>query len=307
VSLEGWLAGQSTQAAIVIAARQALRTAPLTVRRLRDRQNAESLREVVALTSATYRAAAVAWAYVRVPINAANIRLAARLAAVGARHLRAAVYSKEHNTTPAARALTAAARAADSVARTSAAARAAARSADAAAEAFTTANTHIAPQIFLEAAWRQVQADVVAIEKHGADNLCRSPLWMGQTPEWATLAWSSLKAALEEEEDWDVWIDWYEERLRGGSRGEDYEFVFASVPEEEWNKGPAAANSWIKAHLPTAVKAARPVELPTPLPNHDAPFAYDWTGSQRITIVAAAQNLPFYPHFSSEEETIGVR
>ena len=53
-----------------------------------------------------------------------------------------------------------------------------------------------------------------------------------------------------EDEDWDVWIDWYEERLRGGSRGENYELVFASVPQEEWDKGPAAANAWIKAHLP---------------------------------------------------------
>jgi hypothetical protein len=302
VSLESWLAGQSTQAAIVIAAREALRTAPLTVRRLRDRQNAESLREVAALTSAAYRAAAVPWAYVRVPVNAANIRLAARLAALGARRVRAAVYSKEHNTTPAARALTAAARAADSVARTSAAARAAARSADAASEAFTTANPHIAPQISLEAAWRQVQADVVSIEKRGADNLCRSPLWTGQIPEWATLAWSSLKAALEEGEDWDVWIDWYEERLRGGSRGEDYELVFASVPEEEWDKGPAAANAWIRAHLPKTAETAQPVELPTPVSNLEAPFAYGWTASQRIAVVAGEQNLPDYRHFSSEED-----
>jgi hypothetical protein len=55
---------------------------------------------------------------------------------------------------------------------------------------------------------------------------------------------------LPEDEDWDVWFDWYEQRLRGSSTGEEYELVFASVPEEEWDKGPAAANAWIKAHLP---------------------------------------------------------
>ena len=59
-----------------------------------------------------------------------------------------------------------------------------------------------------------------------------------------------LHLALTKGEHWDVWIDWYEERLRGGSRGEDYELVFASVPQEEWDKGSAAANLWIKAHLP---------------------------------------------------------
>jgi hypothetical protein len=50
-------------------------------------------------------------------------------------------------------------------------------------------------------------------------------------------------------EDWDVWIEWYQDRLRGGSRGEAYELVFASVPQEEWDKGPAAANAWIKRKI----------------------------------------------------------
>ena len=49
-------------------------------------------------------------------------------------------------------------------------------------------------------------------------------------------------------------------------------------------------------------EAARPAELPAPLPNVDAPFAYGWTASQRVAVVAGAQNLPFYPHFSSEED-----
>jgi hypothetical protein len=41
---------------------------------------------------------------------------------------------------------------------------------------------------------------------------------------------------------------------------------------------------------------------PTPLRNVDAPFAYGWTSSQRVAVVTGAQNLPFYPHFSSEED-----
>ncbi len=81
-----------------------------------------------------------------------------------------------------------------------------------------------------------------------------------------------------------------------------YELVFASVPLEVWDRGPAAANAWIKAHLPKAPEAARPAELPAPLPDVDAPFVYGWTASQRVAVVAGAQNLPFYPHFSSEED-----
>jgi hypothetical protein len=69
-------------------------------------------------------------------------------------------------------------------------------------------------------------------------------------PNWAKVAWSTLKSTLPRNEDWEVWIHWYEVRLFGGSRGEEYELVFASVPQQEWDKGPAAANAWIKAHLP---------------------------------------------------------
>ena len=121
-------------------------------------------------------------------------------------------------------------------------------------------------------------------------------------PKLGKVAWSTLKSALPRNEDWDVWIHWYEVRLFGGSRGEDYELVFATVLQEEWDKGPAAANAWIKAHLPKAPAAARPAELPAPLQGLDAPFSYGWTSSQRVAMVAGDQNLPFYPHFSSEED-----
>ena len=76
------------------------------------------------------------------------------------------------------------------------------------------------------------------------------PLWPSEAPEWARIAWAHLKATLPQGRDRDVWIDWYEERLRGGLRGEEYELVFANVPQGEWDRGPAAAKGWIRAHLP---------------------------------------------------------
>ena len=124
------------------------------------------------------------------------------------------------------------------------------------------------------------------------------PLWAHRPPEWVKPAWAILQEALSEGEDWEVWFNWYEDRLRGGSRGEAYELVFASVPPDEWDSGPAAVNAWIKAHLPKASEAARPPALPAPLSGLDAPFAYGWTASLRVAAVAGAQNLPFYPHFS---------
>jgi hypothetical protein len=90
--------------------------------------------------------------------------------------------------------------------------------------------------------------------------------------------------------------------LGGGSRGEDYELVFVGVPREEWDKGPAAANAWIKAHLPNGQTTAPTPDLPQAVSRVEAPFAYGWTASQRVAVVAGAQNLPFYPHFSSEED-----
>ena len=76
------------------------------------------------------------------------------------------------------------------------------------------------------------------------------PLWSGAHPKWAEIALGDLQTLLPDDEGWDVWIEWYEQRLRGKSRGENYELIFANVPPEEWDKGPRAANAWIRDHLP---------------------------------------------------------
>ena len=87
--------------------------------------------------------------------------------------------------------------------------------------------------------WAEVRADVETILRLGAVALADEPLWSLGQPEWA-LHWGL---------DWGVWIDWYRNRLRGGSRGERYELVFAIVPLDAWEKGPQTANAWIEAHL----------------------------------------------------------
>ena len=97
----------------------------------------------------------------------------------------------------------------------------------------------------------EIRFDASALQRLGARRLAELPLWRKSPPDWWKNDWERLKAALPDHEDWDVWIDWYEERLRGGSRGEAYELVFASAPQEVWDRGPAAANAWIKAHLPS--------------------------------------------------------
>ena len=108
--------------------------------------------------------------------------------------------------------------------------------------------------------------------------------------------WADFRTALSDGENWHVWFDWYERRLRGGSRGEDYELVFASVPLEVWAPGAAHRECLDQgASAEGAVERDRP--LPAPLPGPDAPFADGWTASYRVAIVAGAQNLPFYCTF----------
>ncbi len=150
--------------------------------------------------------------------------------------------------------------------------------------------------------WAEVREEMADLRRLGAGTVSDLPLWRKSEPKWAEQAWTRLQGELPPDDNWDVWIAWWEDRLHGRSRGQAYEVPFATVPQEEWNKGPAAANAWIKAHLPKAVEGARSKDFASPIPGLAAPFAYGWTASQRVAVVAGAQNLPFYPHFSSEED-----
>ncbi|HEY1778858.1 MAG TPA: toll/interleukin-1 receptor domain-containing protein [Roseiarcus sp.] len=96
----------------------------------------------------------------------------------------------------------------------------------------------------------QTRADQDTIAREDVAALADAPLWSRERPQWAVKAWAALRAELPKAQHWDVWIDWCEERLRGVPRGEAYDLVFASVPQTEWEKGPAAANAWIKARPP---------------------------------------------------------
>jgi hypothetical protein len=299
ISLGLWLAGQNREVAIAIAVRAALRVAPLASRIARKGVGPQQQRELTHVTGAIFRALASARMSVQDPDRTFN--LSARNAAGAA--------SDSSVVAIVAAEVASAAMFATSAAANSAAAAAAANpdapsAAAAAVRAFVEAfkSADLSASDAEAAAWNQIRSDIEATKRDGVGTLLTAPLWRQSEPTWARRAEERLQAALPEDEDWDVWIDWYEVRLRGGSRGETYEVVFARVPQEEWDKSPAAANAWIKAHLPKGPKAPTSPEFPTPLPGLDAPFTYSWTASQRVAIVAGPQNLPFYPHFSSEED-----
>lgn len=101
------------------------------------------------------------------------------------------------------------------------------------------------------ALWEALNADIDTLERgEKPESLAVRALWSVPMPAGFSETWQALRGALPSDDNWDIWLGWYENVLAGRSPGEAYEHVFASVPLTEWDKGPASANAWIKAHLP---------------------------------------------------------
>jgi hypothetical protein len=187
------------------------------------------------------------------PARSHELRSAAKAAASFAAYLGksisdAVIYDTETAMRAAARAgyaSTFAAQAAGDPAKTiNAAASAAYCAADAAYSAAARKIKADAGEVYSNIIWAQIRAELTDLRKGGMRLILEEqPLWSSGVPKWAQAAWADLKTVLTEGEDWEVWIDWYEDRLQGGSRGEAYERVFANVPVEMWSEGHAAANA----------------------------------------------------------------
>jgi hypothetical protein len=77
------------------------------------------------------------------------------------------------------------------------------------------------------------------------------PLWSsGSPPAWTLQRWDELKRKLISLGlGWEVWVDWYEDRIAGKTRSEAQEFAYANVPHDMWAEGPARVNSWISRKI----------------------------------------------------------
>src|SRR5262249_266680 len=91
-------------------------------------------------------------------------------------------------------------------------------------------------------------ADAKMIEQElRPDVVATRELWPGGMPVHLSEAWEALKSALlAADENWDVWIDWYEERLSGRETDETLELARATIPDEFWEQGPQVLNGHIK-------------------------------------------------------------
>ena len=231
--LRSWLESlppeQGRAVAVAIAARAALRVAPLVARDTKHNIRFENL------TFDVFFAAALARVAADYPSRTNELHAAAgAFTQTGAN---AAAANATTHTTFAANAAAFAASAAF-------AANAAAHAAAAADFAAHAAAAHAA------AFWSTVSTDANFIASGGtAGALAGEPLWSGIEPDWSTENWKLLQHALPRENDWQVWIEWYEARRVGVSDPEEIEFFFATVSEEKRKESPAAANKWIKEQL----------------------------------------------------------
>ena len=196
--LRSWLESlppeQGRWVAVAIAARVALRVLPLVEMEAQRNRHFEILTFAVFFATALARIAAV------YPIRA-NTADAFILAASPDGNAYAA-FAAFHAADAAK-----AAKAADAA---NAAAAAAADNAAAAADADNTA------------IWEAVSRDAKFIASGGAARaLACEPLWIGGEPDWSTQHWKLLQDALPRENDWQVWIDWCERRLKGLSDSEE--------------------------------------------------------------------------------------
>jgi hypothetical protein len=98
--------------------------------------------------------------------------------------------------------------------------------------------------------------------------LAMSQLWPEHIPDWVGENWAELKSALlAAAEDWEVWTEWYEQRLAGQPTTQFHEMARVTIPGETWDRGPKIANAQIKS---ITNESKQPQRAPTDLPAVEA-------------------------------------
>ena len=93
--------------------------------------------------------------------------------------------------------------------------------------------------------WFAVSADTVLIEQRKvASDIAGSPLWPNGLPAEVQSLWEEMKTALlAGNRDWDVWTDWYDNRLAGRVRDDERELAYVHIDNHLWDTGPAAVSA----------------------------------------------------------------
>ncbi|AXS39920.1 hypothetical protein [Breoghania sp. L-A4] len=240
---ERWLKTQPREVSLAIASRAALRVMPLLgiILEVEELDDAGWFGSVVLLP--LLRGMALPWAAAIYPAHGREFAASATANTVSASAASNAAYTAAR----AANAAFAAANAAAAAAYSAVAAENdayAANAVSAAADAYGTARAAAAA-----AAARAAAADRKWIEAGGsAADLGVAPFWPARgMPDELRRLWERLKSELRPlDEDWQVWTDWYEDRLRGETPVEALEVERVTLPEDLWEEGPKAVNARIR-------------------------------------------------------------
>jgi hypothetical protein len=102
-----------------------------------------------------------------------------------------------------------------------------------------------------DAIWVRLNDDTNSIDAGiSANELATKPIWLAQAPVAFAQRWSQLKQLLLSlDENWQVWTNWYDDRLAGAEVGRplilELERERILIPNEIWKQGPAVVNAVI--------------------------------------------------------------
>jgi hypothetical protein len=256
-----WLRGKPSDVAMVFTTRAALRVVPVLAQRLRRRRSVRRLEKKRILE--VFHCVATSWTVAAHPAYGAKLRAPAKSAAAHksfgplieiARLAAESVASPNEANKLARKACENAADVAGALGR---------KPFDAMVRALVAdANALGSGQTILTQGFSPI-------------TLAFQQLWPDRVPDWALDEWEEMKTALHSfDENWEVWIDWYEARVAapsGGQRSRAWDEAFVDIPTVlPWEEGAKAVNTEIAARLarltaheptPTAV----PEQSPAPV------------------------------------------
>lgn len=259
---------------VALAARAALRSLPFVFFRV---LNTKGAAENATLVVTAFRATALARVAAKYPTLANMLRSAAQVASFDPTTPRSAAFAAD-----AARAASASNAAQDAL-----------KAADFAARAAAAVVSDGERSL-----WEALSADLQLVDQGvSSHDLVDRPLWISQGTPYSVLNSGYLKARLPENQNWSVWLDWYDRRHYVGSDHEELELIFATVPEQKWAEGPAAANAWIAERLKAldervTSSAASSNGLPRPLDGVPSLFEFGENEAGQIDLVSGPQNIP---------------
>jgi hypothetical protein len=103
---------------------------------------------------------------------------------------------------------------------------------------------------------REIQLDLDCLDKTIAEQFLQQPLWLDDiAKEWQQLNHRFKFATLKLNADFDIWMDWYNERLQGHLIDMQLLRQWNTIPAETEKQGVSAINAYLKSLQP---KTERP-------------------------------------------------